>query len=661
MLDKNSLFKNKYIIKGILGRGGMGSVYLAERIDLKSKCTIKEIDKIKAKVDVKAEPQILKGIKHQNLPVIYDIFDEDDYFYMILDYIEGESLDVKLSKAGRFNEKQVVYWGNQIANVLEYLHNQQNPIIHQDIKPGNIIIDTNGNANLIDFGISQKFYSEENKIIGGTNGYMAPEIIQHKCVANKSTDIYSLGITLIQLLTGINPESENFGIDNIADQDKNFSSGFEHILRKMTDIDSKRRYSNTITLINDLNNMYKFNNLYKKKKLARKLEISIIAAIVFLLSTITFFGYKELQNRKLIEYKAIITKGNKLLDQKNYSEAKVQFDKAINKYKNNSQGYEGISNIYLSELKYDECISYIENTVFRKISTSKTNPQIYYILGTAYYENEDYELAATNFEKATKLDNSVVDYLRDLSVCYARLGQYEKADEILDIIKNNNKIDDISLYVEGQILLSKENYLDAIKSYQSCIEIASNDEIMKKAYFAIAEIYRKNLIKSNQSNDKLLNVLNECQSAIKDKNDIRLVELLGDAYFRKGNTDKETDQRVYFKKSITEFKKLIDLGYKRSYIYLNIAKISQQLNDFDTALEYLNYMNEEYPNDYKCFAQFSFLYADIEANKDNDSRNYKKTADNYNLAIKYCPRGKEADLSQLKKLINELKKNNWLE
>ncbi len=230
-MQQNSFFsKYKYI--RALGHGGCGEVFLAKNIILDNMWAVKEITKgEKISVSGYIEPEILKRLNHPALPRICDVYEDENKIYIVEDYIEGKSLKQELDIKGCFDEQTVIDWAIQLCSVLEYLHCQKpNPIIYGDMKPHNIILTNEGFVKLIDFGISAMVCEESGKTIKnyaeygrincqsviasnkpsydtafiGTKGYAAPEQFVGNGIS-RASDIYSLGITLIQLLTGIEP------------------------------------------------------------------------------------------------------------------------------------------------------------------------------------------------------------------------------------------------------------------------------------------------------------------------------------------------------------------------------------------------------------------------------------------------------------------------
>lgn len=157
-------------------KGGMGELYCARKRSLGVDVVIKKIKKqYKGRVDQENEANILKKLKHQYLPRIYDLITDDEgYVYTIMDLIPGQTLNEFVKKNGPVSQKLAYKWACQLCEVILYLHRQTPPIIHCDIKPSNIMITPAGNICLIDFNTSLVFY-DGALAIGTTAGYAAPE------------------------------------------------------------------------------------------------------------------------------------------------------------------------------------------------------------------------------------------------------------------------------------------------------------------------------------------------------------------------------------------------------------------------------------------------------------------------------------------------------
>lgn len=187
------LLNNTYRVIKPIGKGGAGVVYKAYHENLDTHIVVKKmLDGFTDSNSYKAEASVLKQLKHTYLPKVYDVFEENKEFYTVMDYIPGESLQEKITREGAQPQQQVLKWGKQLIEAVEYLHNQEKPIIHSDIKPGNIILTPAGNISLIDFNISIMFERSNTKSIGATPGYSPIE--QYGSIENYHKVLESRGI-----------------------------------------------------------------------------------------------------------------------------------------------------------------------------------------------------------------------------------------------------------------------------------------------------------------------------------------------------------------------------------------------------------------------------------------------------------------------------------
>jgi serine/threonine-protein kinase len=219
-LSEGTVLNGRYEIVRKIGGGGMGAVYLASDKNLGGvlravkemvQSYIEETQQEKAINDFKRESLLLTSLEHSSIPTIYDYFydEKEGRFYLVMKYISGGDLAARLrsSPEGRVDEASVAEWAIQVADVLDYLHNRQPPIVYRDLKPSNIMIDgNNGRVMLIDFGIARWVNKEEKGVTAvGTMGYAPPELFSGNVEAR--SDIYSLGSTMFHLLTGADPQN----------------------------------------------------------------------------------------------------------------------------------------------------------------------------------------------------------------------------------------------------------------------------------------------------------------------------------------------------------------------------------------------------------------------------------------------------------------------
>lgn len=210
-IDTKLLF-GKYRIISTLGAGSSGTVYLAEHLKLKVYRAIKCIPKDTARntsnfseEQLLKEAGLLKNLNHPGIPLIYDIDEDDHFFYMIEEFIQGDSLEDLILHQEIIPEEQFINYGMQICAVLDYLHHlSPYPILYQDLKPEHIILCGN-QVKIIDFGIASFItVFGKNFQLYGTEGYAAPEALNGDTVTTAS-DIYSLGKVLEALARTCTP------------------------------------------------------------------------------------------------------------------------------------------------------------------------------------------------------------------------------------------------------------------------------------------------------------------------------------------------------------------------------------------------------------------------------------------------------------------------
>jgi len=210
-LQPNSILNNRYRIIKILGQGGMGAVYLAHDSTLDTKVAIKANFKTtkESSTQFLREARLLASLRHTNLPRVIDYFYLDQNQYLVMDYIPGEDLDDYVSKYGKPTLEQIFEWAKQLGSALNYLHGCKPPVIHRDIKPGNIKLTPSGEVMLVDFGIAKAAEASQataTGALGYTPGYAPPE--QYGTGHTRTgpySDQYAFAATLYRLLTGEKP------------------------------------------------------------------------------------------------------------------------------------------------------------------------------------------------------------------------------------------------------------------------------------------------------------------------------------------------------------------------------------------------------------------------------------------------------------------------
>lgn len=354
MVDiQNKQINEKYEVLKLINRGGSSRVYLALDRNLNRQWAIKKIKKKKNSArqsSLIAEADIMKHLDHNALPRIVDIIDDEDYFYIIMDYVQGENLKTVLQADGPQDQDTVVEWGIELCDVLQYLH--EHNIIYRDVKPANIMLTIpDGNIKVIDFGIAREYksYAKEDTQSLGTEGYAAPEQYEGHGQTDARTDIYGLGVTLFQLLTDINPAGYKEPLD-IRKYDSTLSTGLSKIILKCTEKDPADRFQTANELKRALINYRKYDEEYiaKKKKTVKQFYMLLIISGIFAAIALASFagGYFQKNSR----YDALISG----------SPSKENIEKAISLKPGEGAGYNALLESYGEVIERSEVADFSE-------------------------------------------------------------------------------------------------------------------------------------------------------------------------------------------------------------------------------------------------------------------------------------------------------------
>ncbi len=248
-----TLLRGRYRIAKIVGQGGMGTVYRAQDTELNDRpvavkeMSVQSLSAQQAQEVAKAfkrEATLLATLQHPNLPSVFEHFEEHGNWYIVMSFIQGETLEDYLKHTNRHKLAfpEVLQIGKQLCAALSYLHSQQPPIIFRDVKPANIMRTPDGQIYLIDFGVARRFKPGQAKDTTpfGSIGYAPPEQF-NKAQTTPRSDIYSLGATLYQLLTGYEPDSTPFRFPALQSLEPGIPKPLVTLIEQMLEIAENKR------------------------------------------------------------------------------------------------------------------------------------------------------------------------------------------------------------------------------------------------------------------------------------------------------------------------------------------------------------------------------------------------------------------------------------
>ena len=473
-----TVIEGKYEILKEIGRGGMSVVYLANDTHLNRNWAVKEVRKKgNGKNDeivvnsLLAEANMVKRLDHPALPRIVDIIDNGTTIYIVMDFIEGESLDKILNEYGAQPEDKVIEWAMQICDVFSYLHSQKPPIIYRDMKPANLMLKPNGNISIIDFGIARE-YKEQNladTTVLGTKGYAPPE--QYSGQTDPRSDIFALGMTMHHLLTGVDPRNgEPYA--PVRQWNPELSEGIEAIINKCVEPAAENRYQNCAELLVDLQDPSKVTKGWRRKlkrRLFAFIGVAGLAVVAGIAGLALNFAATQVNNQ---DY-----------DLKIASSDPAGYYEAINIYPARTEAYNKLIDYYKNYGAENDSIARIGNEL-EKHADQLDVAQLYYDTGKLYFADYDGALKARAanakgyFEVAS---NGTADFgKKDIASCYYSICKFmtsqsttsehalddymklfEEINQAMAIVENANdsesNYDKISLYYVTFLLINDQS------------------------------------------------------------------------------------------------------------------------------------------------------------------------------------------------------------
>jgi len=261
-LQENTMLDGRYLIHTMVGQGGMGAVYKAVDTRIQGRvCAVKEMsilelppaERQKTIELFEQEAKLLADLSHPSLPKVHDYFQEghSGRYYLVMDFVEGDSLANLLEQQGSpFPEATVRQWAVELCDVLTYLHNQSPPIIFRDLNPRNVMVDpSTGKLKMIDFGIARLFKPEKaaDTQAFGSPGYAPPEQYG-QAQTDARSDIYSLGVTILNLTTMHDPSSDPFNLPAARSLVPALSSGWESVIQRAIQHQPDQRYQTAVEM-----------------------------------------------------------------------------------------------------------------------------------------------------------------------------------------------------------------------------------------------------------------------------------------------------------------------------------------------------------------------------------------------------------------------------
>jgi serine/threonine protein kinase len=487
-LAPDTLLKQRYRLISPVGAGGFGAVYRAEDTQLGDRLVaIKEMaqsglnsqELAEATRAFQQEARLLGNLTHPNLPRIYDQFEEGGRWYLIMDFIEGETLEARLHAApdGRLPLKEVVQLGLHLCDVLSYLHTRRPPIIFRDLKPANIMLTPEGHLYLIDFGIARHFKpgKARDTVALGSPGYAAPE--QYGKATSHLSDIYSLGATLHHLLSGVDPSTNTPLLWDFAPLGPDIPAAMQRLIDELVQVRMDERPASAAEvkqrlqmLLDDLNAPTRTGALLLKSR-----DQVLLAALTHYKAqryAEALAAFEQLLQRDPNNADIHRNKGRALAHLNRPQEALAAFDRAIQLDPNNPSNHRRKA-VALHELKrYEEALAAFD----RAIQLDPTHATDHINKGVMLTALKRYEEAVEAYDRAIQLDPQHAQTYALKAVILHSLKRNQEAliahDQAIQLDPKNK-----DLYVaKGNLLFGLQWYEEALEVFDRALQLDPNNQ-----------------------------------------------------------------------------------------------------------------------------------------------------------------------------------------
>ncbi|MED1468992.1 protein kinase domain-containing protein [Bacillus salipaludis] len=634
MIQIGTVIDGRYEILKEIGRGGMSIVYLAMDNRLNKSLVVKDIRKREPSNNellinsLIIEANMLKKLDHGALPKIYDIIDAKGDIYVVMDYIEGESLKEKLKREKTIPADKVIEWAKQLGEVLEYLHTRKpHPIIYRDMKPDNIMLTPEGKIKLVDFGIAREFKAESTTDTTnlGTKSYAAPEQLSGK-QTDARTDLYSLGVTLYHLVTGKSINEPPFELKPIRHWDPALPEGLEYIIHKCTQSEPDNRYQSSSELLYDLYNINKLTEGYKQR-LRKKLSVYLVPVILFFIFTTTAVaGFQGIKNTKFQDYMKLVNAAGVSHMNGEDQKALTLLEKAITDIdKKRPEAYISLLDLYISRNETVDGLGKIETYINSEYGNIQKNSELRFKMGMTYFDlRHDYPEALKHFNHVDPEEIPDVQYYETIATQASSMN------------------------------IDYKRFANNLKKFEKFNDGLANDRKKVDNYKSLAGIYISYKGQLAGANTKTIEIIKKADKVLKSIDDEKLQSQydedfnskLGQAYYSRGVNLKS---RADLEQAIQFYQELLqDLDEQdKPEVLTKIGVIYQDMEDWAKAVTTLQDTIKGYPKYIDAYIKLADLLLDIEQAKPEGKRNFKQAKQVYEKVSKLAGTKDDADFKKL--------------
>lgn len=664
-------FSDTYEILEKLGEGAGGIVYKAYHRRLRQEVVIKRYRKgVISLSGNRREADILKNLRHSYLPQVLDFFETDEDVCTVMSYVPGKSFARLLEEGRRFTSRELARWGMQICSALNYLHSQEPPVIHCDIKPANVMLTPQGDICLIDFNIS--FYLGDTSVLGYTNGYTSPEQYlialsresgrgtPEEVKIDERTDIYSVGATLYHLAVG----------QKVGDYRERIDTGllsgvtgeaFAQVIEKALRVDPGKRWQSAYDMFRALQNIPKkdrrYLSLLHRQTAVRTLLAALLAGCILL----TGYGISEIKRERMDSYNSLVEEQIRLIENNDFEEQEKVFEEASGLIPSSLESYYQNAYALYKQERYEDCIAFVDYDICEneKLDLAQARmADVYYLRADSYFRLEQYEDAADAYEDVFRMGTRHTAYYRDYAIALAYAGEEEEAQDVLQEAIDYGLKEDSIYYAKGEI----ENALGkpdaALQEFGQCISISDDNEMKARAYLMMDSIYEEKGSGTSQRD-----ILLKAKEDLPAEEQMQILEHLAAVDIELADT---TGKAEYREEAVETLVQIIGQGWGTFTTFDTLAVQYQKQGDLEQAQKTADQMLKDYGEDYRIYMRYAFLEIDVQGLRENASRDYTKFAG-------YCEKAEELyqqqvkdnntdeEMQLLEEVYRQVEEGGWLE
>lgn len=476
---------------------------------------------------------------------------------------------------------------------------------------------------------------------------------------DKRSDIYSLGATLYHMYSGqiLSRDARN----NISGRT---SEGFLYILNKALQEDPDNRYQNAGQMLAAINNLYKHDTRYRNMIVRHILTYVVLSGVLLSGVYLVLHGRDVYKDELLLKYDDYIESLEEARTEGNETDFELIFGEAVEFMSDRLEAYYQKALFLYETGQYQDTINFIRNTLDGNggFYSQSGVGDMYYIMGTAYFELMNYESASNAFASAIKYNGENPIYFVDQAIALARIGNISEAKKVLETAEAKGALSDNIYLVSGEIKLAEGDYISAEDDFRMSIEEAENDYTCMRAYVMCS----KALLgqgSSQESADEGIRLLDEALTVLPNEYHAIILEQLAGMYIEGYEA---TEELKYAEGVLDTLKRIETAGWATFTTYDNMVNIYYRIGDYSAEAQLLEELAGKYPDNYKVPMKQAFLEVTLQSEKPQADRDYGSFVIYYELAQEMYSAVKrdgwsDTEMQVLENAYQELVNGHWIE